>query len=162
VPTFGERPRFGKPRNASPTNGMLGRALIMSVLIPRPSPPPNTAMSTASPMMSPSTSRLGKPRVLRTAISVRRSRMAMLIVFAVTSRIVNATATPIPFKSSARLPIMARKPARNAASVSVLVWRSLFSKVSSIARPTDAAAFGSSSFTTNVPAMLLWLVASYR
>ena len=48
----------------------------------------------ASTRISAITSPLGKPSVLSTAISVRRSRTAMLIVLAVTSRIVNATAEP--------------------------------------------------------------------
>ena len=51
----------------------------------------------------------------------------MLMVLAVTSRMVKLTARPMLFSSSARLPAMAMKPAANACSVSVWVWASLFS-----------------------------------
>ena len=79
-----------------------------------------------------------KPSVLRTAISVRRSRTAMLIVLAVTSRIVKVTARPMPLSSSARFPASEMKLARKAASVSVLVWASLFSN-SVVDRLADGA-----------------------
>ena len=82
--------------------------------------------------MSAITSQLGKPSVFSTAISVRRSRTAMLIVLAVTSRMVNATASPMLFSSSARLPPSAAKLPKNAFSVSLFVWTSLFSNVESI------------------------------
>ena len=75
----------------------------------------------------------------------------MLMVFAVTSRMVNATARPIPFSSSARFPAIATKPARNACSVSVLVGVSLFSNSASIALLIAPACLGSSIFDVSQP-----------
>ena len=92
--------------------------------------------------------RLEKPRVLSTAISMRRSRTAMLMVLAVTRRMVKITASPMLLNRRARFPIMAMKSARKAASVSVLVSASLLSKTASMALPTAAAWLGSWSSTT--------------
>ena len=96
---------------------------------PAPAPPRGSAPARAGP---------GSPSVLSTAISVRRSRTAMLIVLAVTSRIVNVTARPMPLSSSERLPTSAMKPATNAPSVSVFVCASRFSNSASIALLTSA------------------------
>ena len=64
------------------------------------------------------------------------------IVFALTARIVNATASPMLFRMRARSPTRARKPARNCPSVSVFVSASLFSNELSIARAIAAACVG--------------------
>ena len=66
----------------------------------------------------------------------------MLIVLAVTSRIVKATAMPIELRIRARSPAISRKLAVNCASVSVLVCVSLFSNVASTALATAAAWLG--------------------
>src|SRR5262249_5575349 len=95
-----ERPRLGKRATASPRNGSLGRMPIMPRLRTRPSAPPRRPMSSASLSTSAMTRPLEKPSVFRTAISVRRSRTAMLIVLAVTTRIVKATAVPITFTTT--------------------------------------------------------------
>ena len=87
-----------------------------------PSSPPRIPSSTASATISPITRPLEKPRVLSTPISVRRSRTAMPMVLAVTSRMVKLTARPMLLRSRARLPAMEMKPARKAFSVSVWVW----------------------------------------
>ena len=108
------------------------------------------------------TSPLENPSVFSTAISCCRSRTAMLIVFAVTSRMVNATAMPMTFSSSARLPARATKPARKACSVSVLVWLSLFSNAASISFEIAPACDGSSICTVSVPIPTVSPVASYR
>ena len=50
---------------------------------------------------------------------MRRSRTAMLMVFAVTSRMLKHTASPMPFTSAPRSPTMEMKLAVNALSVSV-------------------------------------------
>ena len=84
-----------------------------------------------------------KPSVFSTPISLRRSRTAMLMVLATTSRIVKVTASPIPFSSSARLPAIAMKLAANAFSVSVRVCASEFSNSPSIAAATSPALSGS-------------------
>ena len=89
-----------------------------------PSAPPMSAISSDSATTSPITWPLVKPSVFKTPISLRRSRTAMLIVLATTSRIVKVTAIPIPLSSSARLPAIAMKPAAKAFSVSVWVWSS--------------------------------------
>ena len=94
---------------------------------PTPSTPPMIPSVSASPRISDSTRRLGNPSVFSTAISLRRSRTAMLIVFAVTSRMVKATARPTKLSRKTRLPACAMKLARNACSVSVFVSASLFS-----------------------------------
>ena len=108
-----------------------------------PRAPPITPIRTDSATTSPITCRLVNPRVLRTAISVRRSRTAMLIVLATTRRIVKVTAMPIPFRRRARLPAIATKLAAKAFSVSVRVWASEFSKRASIAALTSPAFSGS-------------------
>ena len=141
-------PKFGKPLMNPPMAGTLVITRMMTTLSPSPMPPPRAPMVSASARISPITCRLVKPSVFRTAISVRRSRTAMLIVFAVTRRIVKITARPMLLRSRARFPIMARKSARKAASVSLLVSASLFSKIPSMARATVAPCFGSSSSTT--------------
>ena len=74
---------------------------------------------------------------------MRRSRTAMLIVFATTRRIVKVTARPMPLRRSARLPAIATKLAAKAFSVSVRVWASEFSKRPSIAVLTWPAWSGS-------------------
>ncbi len=62
-----------------------------------------------------------KPSVLSTAISALLSLSVMLIVLAVTSSIMKATATPTLLRKKARSPAMAMTPARKACSVSVRV-----------------------------------------
>ena len=59
--------------------------------------------ASASTMISAITRLPLKPSVYNTAISVRRSRTAMLMVFAVTSRIVKATAMPTVLSRLVRL-----------------------------------------------------------
>ena len=95
----------------------------MPWLPPMPSAAAEHAQDSASATIRPMTWALEKPSVLSTAISVRRSRTAMLMVLAVTSRIVKLTARPMLLRSKARLPAMAMKPAAKACSVSVWVWR---------------------------------------
>jgi hypothetical protein len=87
------------------------------------------------------------PTVFNTATSVRLSRTAMLMVFAVTRRIVKHTARLRPFKSTDRSPTMDMKSARNAFSVWVRVGSSEFSKSASIVLPTSAACRGLSIST---------------
>ena len=112
-------------------------------LPPIPSAPPSAPRKTASATISPITRPLEKPSVLSTAISVRRSRTAMLIVFAVTSRIVKLTARAMLLSRKARLPAIAMKPAAKACSVSVSVCASVFSNWASMALLTAPAWFGS-------------------
>jgi hypothetical protein len=76
----------------------------------------------------------------------------MLIVLAVTSRIAKATAMPTVLSRLVRFPVSLMNSARNAPSVSVFVWTSLFSKLASIARITAAACDGFPIWTLNVPA----------
>ena len=105
-------------------------------------------MRTDSATTSPITCALVKPSVLRTPISFRRSRTAMLMVFATTSRMVKVTARPMPLRRRVRLPAMATKLAAKAFSVSVWVWASEFSKRASIALLTSPAFSGSSISTS--------------
>ena len=102
-------------------NGIRGSTLIMARAITTPTVPPSAPSTNASPRIRPMTNPLGKPKVFSTAISVRRSRTAMLMVLAVTNRMVNMTANPMPLSSSARFPASERKLARKADSVSVRV-----------------------------------------
>ena len=103
---------------------------------------------------------LENPSVFSTPISCCRSRTAMDMVLAVTSKMVNATARPMPFSSSAKFPAMAIKLARNACSVSVLVWVSLFSNSASMALLMRPAFLGSSINNVTVPMPAFCPVAS--
>ena len=116
--------------------------------LPRtPSAPPMSAIRTDSATTRPITCRLVKPRVLRTPISFLRSRTAIDMVLATTSRMVKVTARPIPLRRRARFPAMATKLAAKAFSVSVRVWASEFSKRASMAALTVPAWSGSSIST---------------
>ena len=127
-----------------------------------PIAPADAARISASVRISPITRPLEKPSVLRTAISVRRSRTAMLIVLAVTRSTVKATARPMPFSSRTRLPAISLKLWMKAPSDSVFVCTSEFSKPSSIALATAAAWAGSLTCTMNMPTPARCRVASNR
>ncbi|PYR18132.1 MAG: hypothetical protein DMF94_21215 [Acidobacteria bacterium] len=90
----------------------------------------------------------------------------MLIVLAVTSRIAKTTAMPTVLSRLVRFPIRLVNSARNAPSVSVFVWTSLFSKLASIARMSAAPCDGFAIWMLNVPAPAyepaLSLIVSYR
>ena len=76
---------FGNVWSAVPRPGIFARFEMSAAARPTPTTPPTRPMMSASPSTSVSTSALEKPSVLSTAISLRRSRTTMLIVFAVTS-----------------------------------------------------------------------------
>jgi hypothetical protein len=83
----------------------------------------------------------------------------MLMVLAVTRRMVKITARPMPFRSRARFPESDTKLARKAASVSVLVRLSLFLKRASMSLLTAPARLGSSMDSMKVPT---WTAAAPR
>ena len=147
------RPKSGNVcRAPCPGPGASPGAEMSAAARPTPTPPPTTPSVSASPSTRTITRRLEKPSVLSTAISVRRSRTAMLIVLAVTSRIVKATARPMKFSRSVRLPASAMNPARNAFRFRSSSARRCSRRCASIDCAIAAAWFGLAIWMLKVPA----------
>src|SRR5690606_34482202 len=94
---------------------------------PSPSASPSPAMASDSAMTSRSTAPSVKPSVLSTAISPKRSRADIAIVFAETIRIAKTTAMPIAFRKNPMFPYMPTKARLNAFSVCERVGDAEFS-----------------------------------
>ena len=76
----------------------------------QPSRPPAVARANDSARIRPNTWKLSNPTAFRMAISLTRSRMAMLMVPPVTSTSVKTTTMEIEPMSSLTLPSMETKP----------------------------------------------------
>ena len=105
-------------------------------------------MIAASSSTMRNTAPSSKPSVFITPYSFVRSRIAITMVFAATSRIANATARPMTRITNGRLPYMLTNPAWNARSDSVRVAAEEFSNIASTCFAIWAARVGSASFST--------------
>ena len=88
------------------------------------------------------------PSVFSTPNSLTRSRNAIIMVLAATSRIANTTARPITRSTNGMLPYMLTNPAWKACSDSVRVAASEFSNIASTCLARSAARPGSPRSST--------------
>src|SRR6266568_4507479 len=114
----------------------LPKPATMGNVSARPSRPPPAAMSSDSPKIRPTRWRAEKPSVFSTAYSRVRSRTAITIVFASTSRMIPTITTEITCIDVMMALDIATKLCWNAFSLSVLVGAREFRNCSSTAVPT--------------------------
>ena len=120
----------------------LAKPATMGNVSARPSRPPHRAIKSDSPKMRATRCRAVKPSVLRTAYSRVRSRTAMRIVFASTSRMIPTITTEITCSEVMMALDIATKLCWNAFSLSVLVGAREFTNCWSMAAETRGIAAG--------------------
>src|SRR6185437_1483822 len=132
--------------------GMLAKPFTIGNVRRTPRTPPNIPMIMASPRMNMSTWRPVNPNVLSTAYSRVRSRTAITMVLANTSRIIPMITKLITSSEVMIAPDMATKPCWKAFSLSVFVGDRELVYIVSTSVATFAMSSGRSILRTNHPA----------
>src|SRR6478672_4117603 len=156
------RPDVSKAASQIPIVTFIGKKLKncgewvrpYTISHPRPAPikPPISDNATASLTNSPSTPRLVKPSVFKTATSRVRSRIDIAMVLADTNSVANTTAEQMLRMKAFTLPIIATNSSPKAFSLSDLVGCGELRNMSSTAVATLLTSAGEAARMLNVPA----------